>query len=160
MHFVAVASQTRMLAVAQLELSHTLEIACPASVQLYYHRDSGRRRRQQHSNDTDTMDQSAVYSLSLFSESHNEDGERSNQRVTKDLVDFILQFHLDDVFIYRDQIRENILSKQYYCDVDIAHLIAYNEELADRLNNEPAEIIPIVSKLWTSFVMFPDPVPV
>jgi DNA replication licensing factor MCM5 len=106
------------------------------------------------------MDQSAVYSLSLFSESHNEDGERSNQRVTKDLVDFILQFHLDDVFIYRDQIRENILSKQYYCDVDIAHLIAYNEELADRLNNEPAEIIPIVSKLWTSFVMFPDPVPV
>lgn len=43
-----------------------------------------------------------------------------------------------------DQIRENVLSKQYYCDIDIAHLIAFNEELANRLNNEPAEIIPIV----------------
>jgi hypothetical protein len=52
------------------------------------------------------------------------------------------------------------LSKQYYCDVDIAHLIAYNEELADRLNNEPAEIIPIVSTLWIPLTMSPDPVPV
>lgn len=43
-----------------------------------------------------------------------------------------------------DQIRENVLSKQYYCDIDIAHLIAFNEELANRLNNEPGEIIPIV----------------
>jgi DNA replication licensing factor MCM5 len=93
------------------------------------------------------MDQRSVYTQSLFGENRTEDGENSNQQVTKDLVDFILQFHLDDVFIYRDQIRENVLSKQYYCDVDIAHLIAYNEELADRLNNEPAEIIPMVSKL-------------
>lgn len=46
----------------------------------------------------------------------------------------------------RDQIRENVLSKQYYCDVDIAHLIAYNEQLAHRLNNEPADIIPLVQQ--------------
>lgn len=46
---------------------------------------------------------------------------------------------------YSDQIRENVLSKQYYCDIDIAHLIAFNENLAHRLNNEPAEIIPIAS---------------
>ena len=43
-----------------------------------------------------------------------------------------------------DQIRENVLSKQYYCDIDIAHLIAFDEDLANRLNNEPAEIIPLV----------------
>jgi len=29
-------------------------------------------------------------------------------------------------------------------DVDMAHLISFNEELAHRLANEPAEIIPIV----------------
>jgi len=44
----------------------------------------------------------------------------------------------------RDQIRENVLSKQYYCDVDIADLIAYDEQLAHQLNNEPGEIIPLV----------------
>lgn len=29
-------------------------------------------------------------------------------------------------------------------DVDIAHLISFNEELAHRLSNEPTEILPIV----------------
>jgi hypothetical protein len=47
----------------------------------------------------------------------------------------------------RDQIRENVLLKQYYCDVDIAHLISFNEELAHRLVTEPAEIIPLVCVL-------------
>ena len=44
----------------------------------------------------------------------------------------------------RDQIRENVLIKQYYCDIDIAHLISYDEELAHKLTQEPAEIIPLV----------------
>jgi len=50
---------------------------------------------------------------------------------------------------YRDQIRENVLVKQYYCDVDTAHLISYDEELASRLNSEPADIIPLVSQKIT-----------
>lgn len=45
----------------------------------------------------------------------------------------------------RDQIRENVLQKQYYCDVDVGHLIQYNEDLAHKLATEPAEIIPLVS---------------
>ena len=48
------------------------------------------------------------------------------------------------IMCYRDQIRENVLVKQYYCDVDIAHLISYNEELAHKLTTQPAEIIPLV----------------
>jgi hypothetical protein len=46
--------------------------------------------------------------------------------------------------LHRDQIRENVLVKQYYCDVDVTHLISYNEELAHKLNTEPAEMIPLV----------------
>ena len=45
---------------------------------------------------------------------------------------------------FRDQIRENALVKLYYCDVDIAHLISYNEELAHKLTTQPADIIPLV----------------
>lgn len=48
---------------------------------------------------------------------------------------------------YRDQLRENVLVKQYYCDVDVAHLISYNEELAHKLSTEPANIIPLVRSL-------------
>jgi DNA replicative helicase MCM subunit Mcm2 (Cdc46/Mcm family) len=57
------------------------------------------------------------------------------------LTDLTL-FHV--LILRRDQIRENVLLKQYYCDVDIAHLISFNEELAHKLVNEPAEIIPLV----------------
>jgi DNA replicative helicase MCM subunit Mcm2 (Cdc46/Mcm family) len=46
--------------------------------------------------------------------------------------------------IARDQLRENALLKKYYCDVNLSDLIKYNEELAHRLVNEPAEIIPLV----------------
>ena len=44
----------------------------------------------------------------------------------------------------RDALRTNILIKQYRLDVDIAHLISFNEELAHRLANEPADILPLV----------------
>lgn len=49
-----------------------------------------------------------------------------------------------DESVRRDQLRQNVLVKQYYCDVDIAHLISYNEELAHKLTTEPADIIPLV----------------
>ena len=91
------------------------------------------------------MDRQSVYTLSLFGEDRSANGGlESVKQLQQELVDFVLDFHLDTVFVYRDQLRENVLSKQYYCDVDLAHLIAFNEHLAQRLNNEPAEIIPIV----------------
>lgn len=62
-----------------------------------------------------------------------------------------LNHHL--LLFHRDQIRENVLTKRYYCDVDIAHLIAYDEQLAHRLNNEPGEIIPLVSAPATQHIL-------
>ncbi|KAK3044876.1 hypothetical protein LTS18_000120, partial [Coniosporium uncinatum] len=90
------------------------------------------------------MDRQTNYSISLYGPRSDVDDEEINRgRIQQQLVDFILDFHLDNVFIYRDQIRENVLVKQYHCDVDIAHLISYNEELAHQLNTNPAEIIPL-----------------
>ncbi|KAK5161614.1 minichromosome maintenance protein 5 [Oleoguttula sp. CCFEE 6159] len=88
------------------------------------------------------MDRQSVFSLSLFGEDRSA-GQDSRASTQQQLVDFILDFHIDGIFIYRDQIRENVLVKQHYCDVDIAHVLAYNEELAARINSEPAEIIPL-----------------
>ncbi|CAK3839429.1 DNA replication licensing factor mcm5 [Lecanosticta acicola] len=105
------------------------------------------------------MDRQSVYTLSLFGESAAADGEESNRQLRQKITKFVLEFHLDSIYIYRDQIRENVLSKQYYCDIDIAHLIAFDEELADRLNNEPADIIPIFEsalKKCTQRILYPS----
>ncbi|KAK3115981.1 minichromosome maintenance protein 5 [Teratosphaeriaceae sp. CCFEE 6253] len=106
------------------------------------------------------MDRQSVYTLSLFGEERSANGgQDSNKQVQQELVNFILDFHLDNVFLYRDQIRENVLSKQYYCDVDIAHLIAFNENLAHRLSNEPADIIPLFEsaiRTCTQRILYPS----
>ena len=45
------------------------------------------------------MDRQSVYTLSLFGENAN--GEDSNRQTHRDLVSFILDFHLDGAYIYR-----------------------------------------------------------
>ncbi|KAF2754688.1 putative DNA replication licensing factor Mcm5 [Pseudovirgaria hyperparasitica] len=105
------------------------------------------------------MDRRTVYSLNLFGADRSEDGEHAPAQVQQQLVDFILDFRLDNVFIYRDQIRENVLIKQYYCDIDVAHLISYNEELANKLTSDPAEIIPLFEsalKICSRRIVYPS----
>jgi DNA replication licensing factor MCM5 len=46
------------------------------------------------------MDRQSTYTLSLFGES-NPEGDSSNKQLQKELVAFVLDFHLDNVFIYR-----------------------------------------------------------
>lgn len=89
------------------------------------------------------MDRQSVYSVSVF-QSNSGPNEDSRLQIQEQLVTFILEFRHDNIFVYRDQLRENALLKKYYCDVNITDLIKYNEELAHRIVTEPAEIIPLV----------------
>ncbi|KAF2177498.1 DNA replication licensing factor mcm5 [Zopfia rhizophila CBS 207.26] len=107
------------------------------------------------------MDRQTVYSISLFGSQRGDEDPNapSPSRTQQALVDFIMEFHLDNIFVYRDQIRENVLVKQYYCDIDIAHLISYDEELAHRLTTDPAEIIPLFEaalKICTHRIVYPS----
>ncbi|KAJ9371083.1 hypothetical protein DTO282F9_7584 [Paecilomyces variotii] len=88
------------------------------------------------------MDRRTPYTLSVLAPSQDGSDE-SRTQIQARLREFILAFQLDNAFIYRDQLRQNVLVKQYYCDIDIAHLISYNEELAHKLTTEPADIIPL-----------------
>ncbi|KAL9617632.1 MAG: hypothetical protein Q9160_007598 [Pyrenula sp. 1 TL-2023] len=103
------------------------------------------------------MDKQSVYSLSVLPPLR--DGpEESRTQIQANLREFILSFQLDNAFIYRDQIRENALVKQYYCDVDIAHIISFSEELAQRLTSEPSDIIPLFEyalKQCTQRIVYP-----
>lgn len=110
------------------------------------------------------MDQGTVTSLHVYPQ---EEASDSNLQVQKQLETFILEFRLDNIFVYRsvcslkseldtnllslcrDQLRENTLLQKYFCDVNIGDLIKYNEELAHRLVTEPAVIIPLVRESKT-----------
>ncbi|KAI4107032.1 MAG: hypothetical protein LQ339_002728 [Xanthoria mediterranea] len=104
------------------------------------------------------MDRRSVFSLSVLPPDPDAlDDSRS--QIQAQLRNFVLEFRLDNAFIYRDQIRENVLVKQYYCDVDIAHLISYNEELAHKLQTEPADTIPLFEaalKQCTHRIVYPS----
>lgn len=59
---------------------------------------------------------------------------------------FILEFWLDRCYIYRDQLRENILIKNYSLTVDMEHIIAYNEDIGQKVAEEPSEVLPIFER--------------
>ena len=104
------------------------------------------------------MDARSAYSLSVLAPLQDGSTEPRTEIQNK-LKEFILAFQVDGVFIYRDQIRENVLVKQYFCDIDIAHLISYNEELAHRLTTEPADVLPLFEealKQCTRRIVFPQ----
>ncbi|UNI18852.1 DNA helicase [Purpureocillium takamizusanense] len=103
------------------------------------------------------MDRQSVYSTHVYEPSFGDNGDTRLQLRTQ-LETFILDFRLDNNFVYRDQLRENALLKKYYCDVDINDLINFNEELAHKLASEPAEIIPLFEsalKKCTHRIVFP-----
>ncbi|KAH7033402.1 MCM2/3/5 family-domain-containing protein [Microdochium trichocladiopsis] len=106
------------------------------------------------------MDRQSVYSVSVF-QSNSGQNEDTRLQVQEQLVNFILQFRHDNIFVYRDQLRENALLQKYCCDVNVGDLIKYSEELAHRLVTEPAEIIPLFEtalKKCTHRILFPhDP---
>lgn len=47
------------------------------------------------------MDRKSVYSLSLFPDDRSANGQESVRHTQQELVEFILEFHLDNIFIYR-----------------------------------------------------------
>ncbi|KAM0254359.1 hypothetical protein ACHAQJ_006891 [Trichoderma viride] len=103
------------------------------------------------------MDRQSVYSARVY-ESNFGDVDDTRLQLQSQLETFILDFRLDNNFVYRDQLRENALLKKFYCDVDIKDLINFNEELAHRLVSEPAEIIPLFEaalKKCTHRIVFP-----
>ncbi|GAB5585343.1 minichromosome maintenance protein 5 [Umbelopsis nana] len=55
---------------------------------------------------------------------------------------FVENFRLDNEYIYRDQLRSNLITKQYFLEIDMGHLISFDEELANSLTNNPTDLLP------------------
>lgn len=104
------------------------------------------------------FDSRSAYSLPVLEPLRNGFGEPRTETISR-LKEFILSFQIDGIYLYRDQIRENVLVRRYFCDVDIAHLISYNEELAHKLTSDPAGTIPLFEvalKQCTQRIVFPQ----
>lgn len=78
----------------------------------------------------------------------------SHSEITSLFYSFIQNYRLNNNFIYRDQLQENVLTKQYFIEVDMLDLIGYNADLANSLKNSPADYLPLVKheererKIW------------
>ena len=75
--------------------------------------------------------------------------------ITK-FLDFLRNFRLDHDFLYRDQLKRNLLVKKYYLEVDLGHLINFDESLGSRVREEPGKHLPMVNFFWKtlSFPVF------
>lgn len=81
-------------------------------------------------------------------------GEReendSQSEVLRYYYQFILEFSINNQFIYRVQLRENLLVKKYYLKVHCDHIIQYNEELYKKLFEDPSNIVPLFEQAITN----------
>lgn len=81
----------------------------------------------------------------------NPQGIQNAQRSTLrgKYLDFLREFHMDSegsddvTFIYRDAIRNNYNLGEYWVEVDITHLNSYDVELAELLQRNPADNLPL-----------------
>ncbi|KAI9484300.1 MCM2/3/5 family-domain-containing protein [Zychaea mexicana] len=72
-----------------------------------------------------------------------EDRVNSHAELTSQFLQFIQNFRIDNAFVYRDQLSDNLMLKQHFIEVDMSHLISYNTDLANRLIAEPAAMLPL-----------------
>lgn len=94
-----------------------------------------------------SFDRPDVYSAAVLPPAESE--HDTNQEIVNAFKNFILEFRVGTDFVYRNQLRENLLVKEYALTVDSEHLIGYNENLNKSLMDEPAELVPLFERAIT-----------
>ncbi|KAJ1725577.1 minichromosome maintenance protein 5 [Coemansia erecta] len=85
-------------------------------------------------------DSAQIYTRSVHSGEELKDDRNQLQQT---LFDFIQNFRDDNVFIYREQLRQNIAIGENSLDVSLQDVTSYDEVLAQQLVNHPADILPL-----------------
>ncbi|KAJ2610602.1 minichromosome maintenance protein 5 [Coemansia sp. RSA 1365] len=85
-------------------------------------------------------DTGRVYSRSVH---HGERMEQDRGEIQQKLFDFIQNFRDDNVFIYRDQLRQNLAVGENMLDVSLQDLASFDESLSQQLVNHPADVLPL-----------------
>jgi len=86
-----------------------------------------------------------IYSVSVL---QGEDHPDSPAEVEKLFFDFLSGFRVGGEFIYRDRLRSSLLLHHHTLDVDLKDLVAWNDELAQKVQEQPGEMTPLVSRIF------------
>ncbi|KAJ1656983.1 minichromosome maintenance protein 5 [Dispira simplex] len=85
-------------------------------------------------------DTGRIYSTSVLpGEVHQND----NSIVEQELFNFLQNFCVDNQFIYRDQLRQNLMVKNHLLEIDMQDVISYDENLGHKLSEQPGDILPL-----------------
>ncbi|KAJ3035949.1 minichromosome maintenance protein 5, partial [Rhizophlyctis rosea] len=87
-------------------------------------------------------DAGQIYSTNVYA-TDNAGGDETRTQIENKFVEFLRSFRLDNVYVYRDQLRKNLIIRRYFLEVDLAHLIGYDEVLANQVREKPAEYLPL-----------------
>ena len=82
-----------------------------------------------------------VYSVSVLQGEQHPD---SPAELEKLFFDFLSGFRVGGEFIYRDRLRSSLLLHHHTLDVDLRDLVAWNDELAQKVQEQPGDMIPLV----------------
>ncbi|KAJ3132721.1 minichromosome maintenance protein 5 [Physocladia obscura] len=103
------------------------------------------------------MDRGSVFAVPVLAPSNSNNNNTANGNngnsggdvaieraiVTARFARFVNDFRQDNSFILRDQLKENVRIRQYYLEVNLEFVAAYDEDLAGCLRDKPANYMPL-----------------
>ena len=95
-----------------------------------------------------SYDRAEVYATSVLPPQQDASGDQ-NTEIIKAFKRFILEYRVENDFLYRNQLRENILSKQFKLTVHSEDLISFHDELHQKLIENPKDVIPLFERAIT-----------
>ncbi|ODN83451.1 hypothetical protein L202_01589 [Cryptococcus amylolentus CBS 6039] len=87
------------------------------------------------------MEEGRIWSVGVLEGAQN---QNSPSELEKLFYEFLQGFRIDGNWIYRDALRSALLLKHHTLEVDLRDLVAWNEEMAQKVQEQPGEMIPLL----------------
>ncbi|KAJ3406010.1 minichromosome maintenance protein 5 [Chytriomyces hyalinus] len=94
------------------------------------------------------MDRGNVFAVPVLPGANRSGDGDTDQQVSRiaivaQFAKFVNEFRLGNEFILRDQLKENTRIKHAFLEVDLAHVSAFDDDLANGLKEKPAQFMPL-----------------
>ncbi|AAW41973.1 ATP dependent DNA helicase, putative [Cryptococcus deneoformans JEC21] len=87
------------------------------------------------------MEEGRIWSVGVLEGAEQQNAPSEIERL---FYDFLHGFRIEDQWTYRDALRSALLLKHHTLEVDLRDLVAWNEELAQKVQEKPGEMIPLL----------------
>ena len=94
------------------------------------------------------FDQDRIFSVQVLPGQDNGDdgpaGTFAPAAMERSFWEFLYNFRIGNEFAYRDRLRSSLLLGKHTLQVDLDHLLMWNEQLGQRVMERPGECIPLL----------------